>query len=316
MKYALLIQGPMISTGITGRYQGAIREAQPRDIRMYDCTSTIIANATAGKILFDVVVFSGWDIDKDKVQLFSDTLQLDRVVLSEAPANEKTLKPRNTRLGEEHSQAKTNNMQRQFKSTLAGLLATQELGATHVVKIRTDQLVDIPKLFVELKLLCESKYSLFVPNQDSIRPWALADFYIGGSTNYLVNYFEDLAHPPRNMILSQNVHDNLFFTLALKERQNINNLSRRICLVDFFDFNQTHINASRYLWTEVVHTFSKELYFNTIWRGERVEHSAERLKFGRNVLIPSVLQRKKKPRRLRIYGNLHWLKFFLHLSGR
>jgi hypothetical protein len=207
-------------------------------------------------------------------------------------------------------------MEQQFTSTLVGLLASQELGATHVVKIRTDQLMDIPKLFTEFKLLCESKYSLFVPNQDSLRPWALADFYIGGSTKFLINYFEDLAKPQCNLVLSQNVHDNLFFTLALKERRNVKNLSRRICLVDFFNFNQIHINATRHLWKEIIYTFSKELYFNTIWRGERIGHSAERLKFGKEVLTPSILHRKRKPRRFSIYGYLYWAKSILNLSGR
>lgn len=204
-------------------------------------------------------------------------------------------------------------MQSQFKSTLAGLIAARELGATHAVKIRSDQQIDIPRLFKEFQNLCDSQYSLFVPSQDCQKPWALSDFYMGGSIDYLIEYFESLAAPQKGLVLSQNVHDNLFFSLALKERDKITNLRPISCLVDYLNFSELHLNACKYLWERVVCTFSEDLYRKTLWRGEKMVFSKNQLKFEEEIVIPNSLIRKHKPRRFRFYGYLYWAKSMLGL---
>lgn len=313
MLVSLIIQGPIVSTGVTGAFQGAIREAEPHDIKSFDSTATIISNARAAKDSFDFVVYSGWEYDSKQLLAISSEVQFDGLRISAPIPPNRNLKPRNTKLQQEHSQAKLNNMQSQFKSTLAGLTAARELGATHAIKIRSDQQIDIPRLSREFRNLCDSQYSLFVPAQDFQKPWALSDFYMGGSIDYLIEYFESLANPQNGLVLSQNVHDNLFFTLALKERDKITNLQTISCLVDYINFTELHINASKHLWGKVIFTFSEDLYGSTLWRGEQMVFSKNQLKFGEQVIIPNSLNRKRKPRRFRFYGYLYWVKSILGL---
>jgi len=289
LKTALVIQGPINSTGVAGAYSGTVRNASITDIVDFDTSNYIKINIMNAKNIFDILILSIWNSEFEKIK-DKDFLRKDnvKIILNDDFVEKDELKLRNDYLALKFPSFANNNMNKQWVTTNSGVAAAIELGANYCFKIRTDQLIDIKLLAETLISHANSlnKNKIIVPFCDFRKPWALPDFYLGGKC-YLVEKltYSLLYSPVRNF--SQNVHDQLFFGgsyfLNYNRRDNWttyikkeNNFSKKQ--------NKIIINS----WNNIWQIGPEKLFKSLVWRGQPIEFSRYNAYFENDNLTETI----------------------------
>jgi hypothetical protein len=272
LKTALVIQGPMKSTGVAGNYSGTVRNASITDIVDFDTSNYIKTNVMNAKNIFDILILSIWNSDFEKIQ-DKDFLKIEnvKIILNDDFAEKDELKLRNNFLALKFPSFASNNMNKQWVSTNSGVAAAMELGATYCFKIRTDQLIDI-KLLAETLIShanSQNKNKIIVPFCDFRKPWALPDFYLGGKCYLLERLTYSLLYSPVKNF-SQNVHDQLFFggSYFLNDNRR-DNWTTYIKKENNFSERQKQIIINS--WDDIWQIGPEKLFKSLVWRGQPIE---------------------------------------------
>ncbi len=274
MNIGLIIQGPVLSGGFTGKTHGSGRtRASKNSLVNFDSTSSINQNITIAQDYFSEIVVSTWE-NQDTENIKGKC----KIIKSIDP----TPNPPSTRKPiEDFPDFNKINKIRQFYSVFKGLNHLEKMGIEHVIKIRTDQTLDLKLLFNDYSFFLESSNKKFmIPFLTDDEPWSIPDFYIGGR----ISDFNDLVMLMINekFEFHKNVHRDLFFKGAFINSK----FFKENCLSEFFVFRDyQNKNLSKILdisrdriWSPA----SKELYNSLIWRGEPISISQKPRKIFAN----------------------------------
>ena len=262
MNIGLIIQGPVISGGFTGLTHGSGRtRANKNSLIKFDSASSINLNISIAKEYFNEIVVSTWD-NQDTQGIQGNC----KIIKSMDP----TPNPPETRKPiDDFPDFNKINKVRQFYSVHQGLNYLEKLGIEHAIKIRTDQTLNIERLFNDYSDFCQAKDKKFmVPFLTDDEPWSIPDFYIGGK----VSDFKELAllMIDKKLQFHTNVHRDLFFKAAFLNRK----LFEEIFLSDYFilrDIETIKLSNIREIsLNKIWSPASKELYESVVWRGDPI----------------------------------------------
>lgn len=268
MKKGLIIQGPLISQGRTGKaVNTAFKELTEKDVVNYNCVKNIAKIYKNYSHLFDEVICVTW-IDQDK-NLIDELLEIcgkENVLL---------IKDTTAFIQEQNSLIAGNNKLRQFLSTLEGAEKLKDRGCEVTLKIRTDQYLDCEKImnsYNESLALDDKKSSaLFVPWKNASNSYSITeipDMYFVGSTKSIIEYSSIML---KDQEISRHVHTDIFYKV----------LNRKYCKGKFGFYKYRFLNkcGNVYpLWRDVEIAWSlyfspldKEIIDTITWRGEKME---------------------------------------------
>ncbi len=265
LKFGLIIQGPIVSGGMSGATYGKGRTHAPSSSFVkFDSSEYISANIDSASN-FDCVVVSTWDYeDTSRITIREINRNKTYTILNADPTpNAKKLRSAIDGIPHAHEL----NKFRQFHSTLQGLLKLKELGCTHALKIRTDQAVAVDLLYEELKdFAISGKRGLVVPGLRRDNPLIVSDFYLGGA----VSDFEVVARLMSNpeFQFHENVHIDLFYKNIWAHPT----FSLQVPFLNLFLENgRNSKNVGAYfapIAKELLHPATQEIYASIKWRGE------------------------------------------------
>ena len=190
MRVGLLIQGPLLSIGRgAGNYQK--KKDTPEDhLIKHDCSETIIRNINNYRDLFDEICISTWDdeIVPKKLELFLENqeiniFQFNKENIKKLP---KLKVPNRWTKSTKNIMSRNNNLI-QYTGCYEGSKKFRNI--THLIRIRTDQEVDIKKLIHELNSISSKK--ILVPSihyENEI--YQISDFYFGGDYQLMLKFFD------------------------------------------------------------------------------------------------------------------------------
>jgi len=165
MNIGLIIQGPILSGGFTGKTHGSGRtRASKNSLVNFDSTSSINQNITIAQDYFSEIVVSTWE-NQDTEQIKGKC----KIIKSIDP----TPNPPSTRKPiEDFPDFNKINKIRQFYSVFKGLNHLEKMGIEHAIKIRTDQTLDLKLLFNDYSFFLESSNKKFmIPFLTDDEPW-------------------------------------------------------------------------------------------------------------------------------------------------
>lgn len=177
LKLALVIQGPLASTGNSGNGTFV------KDFNCIDNINRIIADTHT---LVDSFVLSTWHDDSGLFKALPPELKL---VELDDPGMDKS-----------YLSGMSNNEFRQAYGCLQGIrFAIDDTSPDYIIRVRTDQYVDIQGMLAHMLLIdANSKIYgsvgqegyLYFPNMLSWSPYSVGDFYIGGHAHDVLRFFE------------------------------------------------------------------------------------------------------------------------------
>jgi len=265
MKIGLIIQGPIISGGLSGKTQGSGRtRVNANRLVNFNCQNTINCNLAVATRLFDSVVVATWE--NEKVKLNDNSV---KVLYLKDPTPQP---PVSRRPVPGFSDFNKLNNARQFFSVWSGANYLETLGVEYVIKIRTDQLLDIKMLFQEFEFFISNiKKLYFVPFLYNNNRWMIPDFFIGGSMDNILQISMDMINLEKQF--HPNVHRDLFFKAFLNQGTNLNSLLFPNAFIDEDKESIILEQFVKHAFNRIWHPGSKELYSSIVWRGELVNRN-------------------------------------------
>ena len=292
MKIALIIQGPISSGGLSGKTWGKGKTKAPREHFVeFDSSKTVMRNIEHGSKVFDFVILSTWS---DEDTSFLDVVAENYLLLKNSDPGAIDGLVRSPVKGIKHTHE--NNSTRQFQGTLFGLLAAKALGFTHAVKIRTDQEINLRKLKREVVEQFEiSKDVIIVPFIDLNVPWSIPDFYMAFNVEHGIKVAEIMSCQPR---FNTNVHIDLFMKTFLITHPHLvlSNFKEA-----FFHAapNRTFEKIIRSTVLDIFLPGTRELFLDTVWRGERIIHQSTNFLFSGDSRLDDITVHKSDRRGIR-----------------
>ncbi|OOE32071.1 hypothetical protein BZG05_15750 [Salinivibrio kushneri] len=209
MKTGLIIQGPLISRGRTGKTARiSFHDIKESDVVNYNCVSDIIATFDRHREVFGHMVCVTWDTEApDVIKMLSENLQEGELVL---------ISDKTAPIEKKGSIISGNNKNRQFFSVKEGIKVLKEKGCDAVIKGRTDQLLEYEALKVKLEQgLEEGESKLYIPwfnvtSEKSVN--AIPDFYIGGSLVDMEHFCNEMLNEEP---MFESVHYDIFYKWCL-----------------------------------------------------------------------------------------------------
>jgi hypothetical protein len=247
----IVIQGPLISTGRTGRTSNISFESVTcADIVSFDCVSLIVSLVERyGKQCQMVCVV--WDEDPEERRQDLKGRLPPGVVLEISD---------NTRpIAAKGDIIPGNNKYRQIRSSLAGFELLKARGCTHLGKIRSDQDIDLNALLHNYRSIMGAGRVL-VPRYLPKTPDVLADFYFIGQADLMIDLFKNYLEKPQ---LFTSVHEDLFYRWA-EELIGPRPWPLRLRGTPLFD------SYIRKVWTRF-YPASRTVYADLVWRGEPLQ---------------------------------------------
>lgn len=254
LRIGIVIQGPLRSRGLNGKTWGMPISDLSEDLTPeFDAVWSIEENAR--QIPEDViVVVATWANEPDHLrEKLAGIKGISSILSLEDPSRHFALTPG------PHS----NNHYRQFWSTLQGIKEL-ESECTHVLKIRSDQALDIENLLSEFRqMLSQNPHHFFTPIFRSDQPFWLTDFFFGANIDLMTRLLEDLCKDGGEFLSNtQDVHSTLF------------RYFQKICLGDkeLTSRRKMFSNLPRLMktWSNIS-LASGSLTRSLVWRGERIQ---------------------------------------------
>ncbi len=246
MKYGLLIQGPLLSYGRTGK--NVLELLHDATLIHFDCRETIRHNIDSYGDLFDQIVVSTWDD-----HIFPD-FNIEKGELLRLLDNTRRVEDRKARRHWKNKDV-PNNMLRQFYGTYQGLIEFKDID--YVVRIRTDQTLDLAALIRSLGDNDKIKVAHVIRGSN-----VLADFYFAGRLNVMRELFSVLSRPD---FISQDPHKDIVLRYAREKY--FHEIG-----VDVGWYNDYATSKSSkifaYMLNNVFSPLPRNIYESVIWRGE------------------------------------------------
>ena len=256
LKIGVVIQGPILSIGVTGENSELVK---------FDSSDTVVLQYKAAQLLDCEVVVVTWE-GEDTSKL-NGIREIDILKLEDYKHSFKN------NFKNQYFSGK--NKFRQFSSTLNGVEELGNRGCNFIVKIRTDQFLDLQKLitFIETSPDIMAQNSIFVPFLNPLMPNYVNDFYFCGTKKSMSIFCE-------NFILSkelhQNVHRDIFYKWIRLRNDNFNSL---LCFPQFYPRTRSFTKKQLFLilsgWRNDFRVLPAAVYESIVWRGYNFGKSEE-----------------------------------------
>lgn len=297
----------MVSQGVSGAFKDKIRDVKESDLVEYDCADAIQKNIINAKKYFETIILSVWEQDKLQIEKKIKLKNLpDLVIYNDQTLIQNEYKKRNGEIKFENMPFTSNNMDKQWLSTLSGVEAALNYSASACVKIRTDQTVNMKALHKSLYTSYLSN-KILVPYIDIDKPWALPDFYFGGNSISMFKLLNSMLNS-QVKFFSENVHDQFFFGGSYF-LSNTKNYEWIHYVKKTNRFSETQKNIIGESWEKIWTPGSEHIFRSVVWRGSKINFDNHKTSFDSNE-IPRILSTIKTNHRPNINSNLVLKNFF------
>lgn len=186
-KIALIIQGPIISSGVRGsilRDKNHLTDKNENTFIDYDCMDNVVKLAKNGRNFFDYIVLSTWESEFNKK--LSDNNYFDKVIFSNEDSFENVYIKHNIF---------NQNYKKQFHTLKVASDFLKDKDLDFVVKIRTDLFINLEKLHQECLNALNNETILINNNiRHKRRFLELDDFIFGSESNFFFNWMNNLLN--------------------------------------------------------------------------------------------------------------------------
>lgn len=251
----------MRSFGLTGESwgKGKTRVAN-NNFAMFDSSETVARTIDQGANLFSHIVLSTWiGEDKDLSKLEKNNTS---VVLLDDPGGDPG---KTSESSKDVLDTRLNNKRRQFRGLEGALETFSEGDFEYVIKIRTDQELNLEMLALEFhNWINLGQSGFFIPYYHREVPWAIPDFYFGSDFSSMTKLSSLMQS---KFEFSLNIHRDMFFKgiLAFDPSLIFDNSSSWFPYDDLA-ISKDLINRGLQYW----HAGSIELLSTTKWRGKEI----------------------------------------------
>lgn len=249
-KIGLVIQGPLVSRGRTGISEKSID---------FDCSEYVAKQYALGKSLGFEVVLATWDTNFPPQNLGIPDVD---ILIYENESFLKSLNiydPLNQR----------GNKYRQFFLTYMGASILDQRDCGYILKIRTDQEVDLLsfKNFVEAGEPEEG--ALAFPYWHFEYPNYPNDFYFAGKSKVIINFLNIMLNSRE---MHANVHLDIFYKWVHNSQKTMFGFtSGMIWWLSYFpkmgSLNPTQLRVVENAWSTCFQTLPSDMWLNLKWRG-------------------------------------------------
>ena len=314
-KWGLVIQGPRYSTGKKG-LNGSVADSPIVNEKGYDTLEAIKSNLKHARATFSSAVISGWTGDSfDLPEIYTDWC--DHV--STAPP-----------------MLDWDNRRKQIISTISGVESLQDRGATHVLKVRTDQILP-EEFFTWLTsswVQSSEKHKILASDALHDEIFYVGDFIWAGEISTILGFLNAIsAFGPHQLHPVTCVDSTLKY---LSRRPDFPEVFSPEIKIDWQLCDPRNRTAVEY-WHKVFHeefsTIPHEFFRNIIWRGMKLTEifdvtsfeatattglSDETMKIGFKKVIQAICKLFRQRRRLNrtTPPNRWWVKFLSRILGK
>lgn len=267
----------MISRGISGTQFGLGKyRLNSNSLVELNCVENVVKLLSLGLELFDYAILSTWD-NEHTHQLIEDfPIEVQKLILKDPGG--RAGKHKQKFVGQQSFY--DNNKVRQFHGLEPALKVMKDKGIEYVLKVRTDQNLDLDLIKEELNHFIENVKGkgFFVPYLLQAVPWAIPDFYIAGETESFLRLSQIMQSEYE---FHRNVHRDLFLKGSLLFEPTIawELMPMRHRTEDKVTNKEALlIEALLPIWT----TGSSKLFESLTWRGENVVFKNSELVFSDN----------------------------------
>jgi hypothetical protein len=280
----LIIQGPISSPGITGDMFGKGKYSiDSSKIVNFQCQENIVNLCKSARPHFEKIIVSTWDNQESRKFKEGIPAAVEVLLLQDPGPRPGKYKPKN----EYEIEFLSNNKIRQFQGIRAALEILRKCNLDLIVKVRTDQYIDIPKLATELREFSNNvaDRGFFVPYTLTSVPWAIPDFFIAGTPRNLLSLCELMTS---SFEFHWNVHRDLFFKggLVLQPHLTLSVMSMTQRSNDRVTGPEAQVmRRIQEIWLNG----SQDLFSAMSWRGKTIEFNKNEICFltekGKNISI-------------------------------
>ena len=248
LKIGVVIQGPILSIGVTGENSELVK---------FDSSDTVVVqyrNAQSLDCKVVVVTWNGEDTSKLIGIPETDILKLE---------DYKHLFRNNFK----NQYFSGKNKFRQFYSTLNGIEELGNRGCNFILKIRTDQFLDLNSLITYIKTFPDimAQTSIFVPFLNPLMPNYVDDFYFCGTQKSMSIFCENFISSKE---LHQNVHRDIFYKWIKLRNDNLNS---RLCFPQLYprtrSLTKKQLSLILSSWRNDFRVLPEVVYRSIVWRG-------------------------------------------------
>lgn len=305
MTTGLVIQGPVISGGIRGKSWGKGHSKMTAgDLINFNCSHTIMKNLSEAVQLFDHVAVITWENENTSEINFKE---LKNVTLLKVPDPGSAGMYRKRQKFAGFNTFHHDNVFRQFESTYAGIKELRKNKVNYCVKIRTDQEINVRRLYDEfVKSMEFADDRLFIPYFLTNAPWAIPDFYLGGLCADLELLCGLMISKKR---FNLNVHRDLFVksVMIYNPKEVMENYLQMFLSSDNLSVKQQEI------FDKALRSFtsgSSKLFESIVWRGDKIENSILYLTQQESISFGDMCQKQYGVTKPIESSNIDYLMFF------
>ena len=280
MKFGLVVQGSLISAGRTGKIPLKNRkDLTEDDIVKFECIENIVKikkQCSEKNVKFICVVWSNEEktiLDKLFKILGSENILLIDDLDTNIKYKGLKINP-NDFNNVSYNEPLSLNKYRQIISSLEGIEYLIKSGCETILKLRSDQNLDIEKLFNDfLRVKNKRNLKIMVPAINTKKLYTLTDWWMCGNAMDLRRIFNFYISSNE---YNNNVHIDYFFKFFFSNHKFLYFLFTKF---PFF-FGKKKI---LYIWNEFYCPSSLDVFNTAEFRGEKIEHIKEENIFIENL---------------------------------
>jgi len=211
LKKGLIIQGPIISTGRTGKTAHiSFKDVKKEHVVDFNCIENIAKIFNDYQYLFAHIVCITWeDQDPSIINELRNLIPDECLII---------IKDTTKKIDSKGSIISGNNKYRQFLSIYEGSKVLSKLGCEYIAKIRSDQFLDLDLLMNDAiaKLVNEKRNVVLVPwisLENSYSIFEIPDHYFVAKTNDMLNFSEEYLSLPE---ITDHIHTDIFYKWSMR----------------------------------------------------------------------------------------------------
>jgi len=211
LKKGLIIQGPIISTGRTGKTANiTFKDVKEEHVVDFNCIENIAKIFNDYQYLFDHIVCITWENQELSIINELRSLIPDECLI--------IIKDTTERIDPRGSVIPGNNKYRQFLSIYEGSKILSQLGCKYIAKVRSDQFLDLDLLMNDAvtKLANEKRNVILVPwisIKNSYSIFEIPDHYFVARTNDMLGFSEEYLSLPE---ITDHIHTDVFYKWSMR----------------------------------------------------------------------------------------------------
>lgn len=254
--FGLLIQGPLLSGGRTGKtIDVTASEVKDDDVVEYDCRKNINLILNRYAYLFEEIIVSTWVGEFEYAPKGVKVCRIEEKTVPDIVEDRKS----------QNKWVAKNNILKQYIGTSIGIHSFEN-NVDYLIKIRTDQYLDLDRI-VKWLLNNDLKSQIGISNIYKDIGY-LPDFYFAGKFHVLREYFDILSSPGRanKYLINTSPHSNGILKYAYEKFFNIINLPPTC-------YSQTGTHENQCIYVFMMNFAFKaiplDVYESVEWRGHK-----------------------------------------------